>query len=89
MQVKPATVPRMQAGARTLQLVETSDTLPTTSNNVPPVSVAQVGAVSQTFVSEREECPALQELSFSVADGEFVSLVGPSGCAAVTMPTEC
>ena len=31
------------------------------------------------------EIPALSEISFSIQEGEFVSLVGPSGCGKSTV----
>lgn len=31
------------------------------------------------------EIPALSQISFSVQEGEFVSLVGPSGCGKSTV----
>lgn len=31
------------------------------------------------------EIPALSQISFSIQEGEFVSLVGPSGCGKSTV----
>lgn len=43
--------------------------------------------LSKTFVSKSRlgEVIALQEMSFSIAKGEFVSIVGPSGCGKTTL----
>lgn len=44
------------------------------------VSDLHVRNVSQRFRSKLGEVHALDEVSFSVAEGKFVGLVGPSGC---------
>lgn len=36
--------------------------------------------VSHSYHTLKGETPALQEISFSVYQGEFVAVVGPSGC---------
>lgn len=41
--------------------------------------------VHKTFQSPDGEVCALQEISFSVEDGAFVSIVGPSGCGKSTL----
>lgn len=46
------------------------------------LSFNNVNLTYQTIESETE---ALKNLSFSVADGEFVALVGPSGCGKTTI----
>lgn len=40
--------------------------------------------LQKTFQSPDGEIRALEELSFTVEDGEFISLVGPSGCGKST-----
>src|SRR3954452_22977552 len=44
-----------------------------------------VEGVSKRFLSSRARVEALEDVSLSVADGEFVCLVGPSGCGKSTL----
>ncbi|SDM80766.1 NitT/TauT family transport system ATP-binding protein [Halogranum gelatinilyticum] len=46
------------------------------------VSVDDVG---KRYESDRQTVQALEDVSFSVGDGEFVCLVGPSGCGKTTL----
>ena len=39
----------------------------------------------KSFSTREERLVAIDDLSFSVADGEFVSIVGPSGCGKTTL----
>ncbi len=55
----------------------TATTTPGTSLNVQ--------RISKTFSSRNGTVPALQNVSFTVADGEFYSIVGPSGCGKSTL----
>jgi ABC-type nitrate/sulfonate/bicarbonate transport system ATPase subunit len=42
--------------------------------------------VSKTFVDgQQSEVKALEDISFSVAKGEFISIIGPSGCGKSTL----
>ena len=41
--------------------------------------------VALTYQSPEGETEALRDISFSLAEGEFVSLVGPSGCGKSTL----
>ncbi len=41
--------------------------------------------VSLTYQSETGETEALKNLSFSVKNGEFISIIGPSGCGKTTV----
>jgi NitT/TauT family transport system ATP-binding protein len=43
--------------------------------------------ISKTYfnVSNKEEITALNGISFTIEDGEFVSIIGPSGCGKTTL----
>jgi len=41
--------------------------------------------LTQTFVQKDFKLPVLDDLNFSVEDGEFVALLGPSGCGKSTL----
>jgi NitT/TauT family transport system ATP-binding protein len=45
----------------------------------------EVKNVSKTFVEDKVKVAALDDVSFTVEDEEFVCLVGPSGCGKSTM----
>ena len=36
--------------------------------------------VSLTYQTKNDEITAIKDLSFDINEGEFVSLIGPSGC---------
>lgn len=46
------------------------------------ISISQA---AMTYQSPEGEIEALRDVSFDVADGEFVSIVGPSGCGKSTL----
>lgn len=48
-------------------------------------TVVDVKNVSMNYHSLIEETKAIDNLSFSVCEGEFVSIVGPSGCGKSTL----
>ncbi|WP_071318223.1 ABC transporter ATP-binding protein [Anaerobacillus isosaccharinicus] len=49
------------------------------------MSIVSIRNVDKTFFSEEAATTALQDISLSVANGEFVSLIGPSGCGKTTL----
>jgi NitT/TauT family transport system ATP-binding protein len=50
-----------------------------------PENLLEVERLTKTYFPDRKEpLTALKELTFSVADGELLSLVGPSGCGKST-----
>ena len=53
------------------------------STETPPIIVAQ--GLSKTYRSGRIAVSALKDVSFTVARGEFVSIVGPSGSGKSTL----
>src|SRR5678815_4570293 len=48
-------------------------------------SKIEVRSVSKTFHTRGGPVPVLDDLTFSVAEGEFVAVVGPSGCGKSTL----
>ena len=44
-----------------------------------------VRGISKTFATRRGPIAVLDDISFSVADGEFVAIIGPSGCGKSTL----
>lgn len=48
-------------------------------------ALLEVDNLSHTYHTDRGEQRVLNGLSFSVDDGEFVSIVGPSGCGKTTL----
>ena len=44
-----------------------------------------VRGISKTFQTRRGPLPVLDDISFSVRDGEFVAIIGPSGCGKSTL----
>ena len=45
----------------------------------------RIEKISQKYQAENGEVEALEEISFTVDDGEFISIVGPSGCGKSTL----
>lgn len=44
-----------------------------------------LSGVSYTYHSTKEETQALKDISFTIKEGEFVSILGPSGCGKSTL----
>ena len=47
--------------------------------------VLQVKKVSKIYQAENGEVEALKDITFSIKEGEFVSIIGPSGCGKSTI----
>jgi ABC-type nitrate/sulfonate/bicarbonate transport system ATPase subunit len=45
----------------------------------------EVRAVRKSFDSDKGPLSVIEDVSFSVADGEFIAIVGPSGCGKSTL----
>ena len=47
--------------------------------------VLKVQNVSKKYQADNGEVEALKDISFSIEEGEFVSIIGPSGCGKSTI----
>src|SRR5215469_7780726 len=44
-----------------------------------------VDGITKSFVTVNGTLPVINDMSFSVDDGEFVAIIGPSGCGKSTL----
>ncbi len=47
--------------------------------------ILKVNNVKKTYQSKNGEINAIDDISFTVCEGEFVSIIGPSGCGKSTL----
>ena len=48
-------------------------------------SILRVKNINKTYQAKNGETHALDNISFSVNNGEYVSIIGPSGCRKSTL----
>ena len=53
------------------------------SNSHKPLPVVELKQASKTYPGT--SCPAVNELSFCLKEGEIISILGPSGCGKTTI----
>lgn len=53
--------------------------------NKTSTPILEVKNVAKVFVIENKEFKVIQDVSFSVREGEFVGIIGPSGCGKSTL----
>ncbi|MBQ7352363.1 MAG: ATP-binding cassette domain-containing protein, partial [Clostridia bacterium] len=49
------------------------------------MKILELEKIGLTYFSDKEETRALDNISFSLENGEFVSIVGPSGCGKTSI----
>ncbi len=47
--------------------------------------ILSVEAIDYRYDADRHSTNVLQQISFSIAEGEFLSILGPSGCGKSTL----
>src|SRR5690242_10318846 len=45
----------------------------------------EIRSLRKSFASDKGTLPVIEDVSFTVRDGEFVAIVGPSGCGKSTL----
>ena len=56
-----------------------------TSASAPPRAMIQVEGLRKVYSTGSGAVEALRDVSFAIPQGEFVSVVGPSGCGKITL----
>lgn len=49
------------------------------------MSLIKIENINLTYHSQKGETEAIKDLSFSIEEGEFISIIGPSGCGKSTL----
>ena len=49
------------------------------------MNLIEIENINLTYHSQKGETEAIKDLSFSVKEGEFISIIGPSGCGKSTL----
>jgi ATP-binding cassette subfamily B protein len=76
----------LRAAGASERLVDILEQNPTIIGEQAPQSAGQIAFESVSFTyPTRQDAPALQDVSFKVAKGETVALVGPSGAGKTTI----
>lgn len=56
-----------------------------TGSNINPQSRAALSHVSKSYTTASQKIDVVSDVSFSMSEGDFISLIGPSGCGKTTM----